>query len=770
MPFEVSGSVGIRPIRVGLVFEPTLVSVTRAVECATSSWGGIYYPFIDGTDREQALRVARQLDVDVLHAVDDNANAELLSRLDGYSWHTGGEWGNPFAPGSESYSPHLQGVDWIYDEYPDENKYAFEQWDPSHPLNFVFCILYGRFGEDSFSQTAAAAFKKIAYPSDPGATIADHGRWPYDPRYYSPIDLTGREIEYLGEGSHPTVVVLEAEDAKRLGRLWTIRATGSLVIPWVKGHEATSLASLSAWLETHLPEGVLGGWRTVSGHDAGPHLIVDLPRSESIPVKLNDYLEAHKVEPMPTDHGGLPAHGWRGDHPFRTDFRRVFRVQGTQAQTLEVPLPAVGNARWTRRHKPGYVMADLRLSSVRNLAPDRTLALPAIRELAALMDRRAATDQLFHRPVDEGFAVAVRADADFVSASPVRSLDVFSTMAASPGWSYRQSDNGRFSSRLIDRMGGRASHVANQPAMRTVLQRVASSHGGQPLRSLVGLVKRDPGAWPHLLMRVSSADYPKEVVRFLIARKIIHPVLPVRCIQCSAEVALRPEDLKSDHHCDLCGADMPLGLPISENARNDWLYRLAAEISPQRLTETLPAMAVLSVLYSHARSGNYPFLLGLEVDSPTSKFEVDIVVVLDGSDRPTVVVGEVKNHGEPIDSTDIKNLTTLQAMLRQKGIDCYILAATFQRELPDETVSAIRLACEKTPRSIGPRVLPVMPIVLTGKNLSVPDLDDNHPAKWHVPGEGLSSVAVESCRRNLGLVGVELNHRQEGHEWVSRWT
>lgn len=62
---EISGWVCIRPIRVGIVFKPTIEAVVAAVQHATGSWGGIYFPFIDPTDQDKALRQATALDVDV---------------------------------------------------------------------------------------------------------------------------------------------------------------------------------------------------------------------------------------------------------------------------------------------------------------------------------------------------------------------------------------------------------------------------------------------------------------------------------------------------------------------------------------------------------------------------------------------------------------------------------------------------------------------------------------------------------------------------------
>jgi hypothetical protein len=271
-------------------------------------------------------------------------------------------------------------------------------------------------------------------------------------------------------------------------------------------------------------------------------------------------------------------------------------------------------------------------------------------------------------------------------------------------------------------------------------------------------------------MNVDDAKYPTEAVRYLLERKILYPVLPVRCPTCTAEIPLRPEDLRSDHHCNLCGADTPLGLALGYRERNYWMFRLAPEISPERLSETLSVMAALSVMCSQSRSNAYPFVLGIEAESPSAKFEVDIFMVLEGSSRPVVIVGEVKSFRDHIDAEDVEHLTTLQKVLRDKGIDCYILAATLQPTLTQETVAALRSACEASPGSLGRQILPVFPIVLTRKNLSVPQLHDDHPRRWHEAGKGLSAIAFESCRRNIGLIDVNFEHQDNGYGWSIRWS
>ncbi|TDB81496.1 hypothetical protein [Micromonospora sp. KC721] len=765
---EISGWVDLRPLRIGLLFKPTLAAFATAVKHATASWGGIYFPFIDPTDETTALRASAVLDVDVLHAVDDSSESQQLSRQDGYRWRTGGEWG-PFGVGGNVFPSHVQGVDWIYDEDPEFTRYSYPKWRPDHPLANIFTALYGAFGDDDFSRTTASAFERRSHSSDAGEAIEEFGRWPDDPGYLTPILLTGKEIRYSGDWEGVAVVVTDPDDAARLCLLWNLRASGAQVFPWVNGHEEASNASLDLWLDRRLDEKLIPNHTRGDGVSLGPHLAIHVPPHTQIPEKLASLLAGKGVTCWRTEGGATPARGWIGHHPFHTEFSQVFRVESSRRRIFDIPLPAMGNARWKRKHQPGFLAADIIITSVRDLGPDLTLVMPAMRELSALIHDRGVTDERAHRVTVDGRSVAVRSDAGAVEISPVRSIDVIERVASGTGWAYRQTDNGRFSGRLIERLGGRSSYVANQPAVRTVMTKAANSHTGRPITALISHAKREQGAWPSFLMRQPAATYPTDVVHYLLTRKTLQAVLPVRCPRCSAEVPVRPEDLRSDHNCELCGEQTPLALALGKRTRNDWLYRLAPEIAPERLSETLPVMAVLSALGSHSTLDAYPFALGLEVTSPTSKFELDVTMILDGSPRPLVVVGEVKSYRDPITAEDVANLRIMQSFLRGKQIDCYILAATLQEKLPDETVAALRSACEEAPPSIGHVVLPVFPIVLTGQNLSVPYMHEDHPTKWNEVGTGLSTLAVESCKRNLGLVDARFEGRKGGSDFVPIW-
>jgi hypothetical protein len=221
--------------------------------------------------------------------------------------------------------------------------------------------------------------------------------------------------------------------------------------------------------------------------------------------------------------------------------------------------------------------------------------------------------------------------------------------------------------------------------------------------------------------------------------------------------------------CELCGNSFPLGLALAgQRGRGEWLYRLAGNISRDKLIETLPVMAVLSILCSYRHNSfDSPYVVGLKVKGPDVECEVDVAIAVWESHPPLVVLAEVKSHKE-IDGVDIENLTKLQQHLRSRGVECFILLATLQPRFSGDEINAIKAAALKAPTTLGRVIDPVLPIVLARRQLSAPLYHDDHPIRWSEPGRGLVAVGIESCKANLGLVSVELSGGAD-RRWNTDW-
>ncbi|NNJ06695.1 hypothetical protein HHX38_21545, partial [Streptomyces sp. PKU-MA01144] len=151
-----------------------------------------------------------------------------------------------------------------------------------------------------------------------------------------------------------------------------------------------------------------------------------------------------------------------------------------------------------------------------------------------------------------------------------------------------------------------------------------------------------------------------------------------------------------------------------------------------------------------------PQALGVEVKMPGEDCEIDIISIHDDNGLPTVVVGEVKSRMDSIEEEDLEHLGKVQRHLRSNGIECVALVAVM-RDLRSSEKEILRRFSERPLTNLPRRsqILPVLPIVFTVGDLSVPYLGEGHPAKEMAGYEGVLTLAEHSCRRNLGLVTLE---------------
>jgi hypothetical protein len=250
-------------------------------------------------------------------------------------------------------------------------------------------------------------------------------------------------------------------------------------------------------------------------------------------------------------------------------------------------------------------------------------------------------------------------------------------------------------------------------------------------------------------------------------------VLPIDCPYCTSSIAFRPEDLATQMKCEMCLREFPLGLALGmkANGRNDWLYQIAGHVGHERLSEALPVMAALQVLCSRSsyRASMIPHVLGWAVSGPGLECEVDIAAVLDYRGLPALIVGEVKSWQDSIDVNDLSNLRRIQRHIRGKGVECFVLAAVM-RELREDETTALRDFAQRPPRTLpeDSSIEPVLPVVLTERNLSATRFDQHHPSSWS-PADGVVGLAKESCRRNLGMTGLEPAQDDEGFYFRPQW-
>jgi hypothetical protein len=413
------------------------------------------------------------------------------------------------------------------------------------------------------------------------------------------------------------------------------------------------------------------------------------------------------------------------------------------------------------------------ISTAAGVRPDWTFSVPNKRSYATLLRKYDGVLLHFERPVDGGRVLSGSAGSREVAISAVPSIAILDNLLEAPGWSARQTSGGVFTTRFIDRLGGPGSTLANQPGARAALVKTASSERGLPSGTIVEAIKRSRGSWPGLLGG-DSGTYPADVFRFLLRQAILRPVLPVDCPHCTSSIAFRPEDLTGQMTCEMCLRDFPIGLALGmkANGHNDWLYQVAGHVGHDRLREALPVMATLQTLCSRSYGTGpmIPYVLGWAVKGPGVDCEIDIAAVMDYRGIPAVVIGEVKSWKESIDVNDLNNLKKVQHHVRGQGVECFILASVM-RDLRDDEISALRGVAEHPPNTVltGSAIEPVLPIVLTGQNLSAVWSDLAHPSHWS-PADGILGLAKGSCATNLGRTGLEPDPDSQDFHFRPRWS
>jgi hypothetical protein len=381
------------------------------------------------------------------------------------------------------------------------------------------------------------------------------------------------------------------------------------------------------------------------------------------------------------------------------------------------------------------------------------------------------------RPATGGRVYAIPLSSEYVTIELLPATAVVTKLFEDSPWECSQSDNGRFASRLADLLGGPGTEIANEPAVREVLASTVRSPVGKGIAALCDVARRNCGAWPASLS-TDAATYAEAVVRQLSEFKLLRPHLSLRCPSCAIAMTVRPEDLTSSMTCEMCSVQFPLGyaLAVARPKQISWRFRLPPDIGEDRILEATALIATASALgFGALLAGASPHQFGVSLATPAGPgrrrrdfCEIDLLMILDERGLSEIVVGEVKNKN-PVDLNDVQHLLTLQEWFLGRGLHCYPLFATLQDAMSPEEVAILRAACEAAPMSLGSQVYPLLPIVLVAPDLSAPPFTSAHPRSWRSPGQRWETFAVETCKRNLGLIDIEWNARPATTPFSCRW-
>ena len=766
----VSGETMLRPIRVGLAIMPgSAAGLQRAIELATGTWGGQAFPILEaGGDDQRVLRMAAAMGVDCLFPVGDDDELKVLAKTPGFDWVGSWEGRSPFNRDQEGPAEHLLPASALYDWYrpsrlplPPVHQVS---WPQDHELADLLTVWFGGFADDNAGQADRAAFGAIAQgcPLGPGLPLPP---WPMS--IISQLTITMQDVFQQPRWQSRGVVVIEPANVSQLVSFWNLRAAGQEVFPWAESRADLLEEPLRQWLEKVETE--------ASPESGRPRLSVWLPHGAGIPPRLSALTENDRFRVMSeTQDMNLHACG-----PLMTSHVRRFTVDTGQAGEAEIPLPVLDflprRTSWTDL---GMVAGDI---EVRSESPDPAggtgMIVPAARCVAPYL--RAFIP--FTRPRARGRVIPVRLSKETVSLLPVRADFLAQKLASAAGYQLSLTENGRRVHHRIQLLGGvTEDSLANQPAIRAVIRQALKSPYGANAESLVAAAGKNKGRWPgRSFPRRGYKDYPAQVIGVLAEQGILQPLACLKCPSCASTIRLTPSELSSPVRCELCSASVPFGTYIANSPQRPaaWAMRVMPALDEAHFSETIPVMAALSVF--HAACGKsftgtgMTYLVGAELVAGAMECEIDFMILLQDAQLPAVIISEAKagDPGHPaqsalLSSDDLAHLEAVQDSIRALGIDCWICFATTRSALEQSEIELLRRSCE---RSLTPvfdfqgSLLPVLPVVLTGDDLSVPAFDECHPARRvHEHFPRLPALGKDTCQRQLGLADVDYTTGSDG--------
>jgi hypothetical protein len=772
----VSGETMLRPVRMGLAIMPgSSEGLRRAVELAVCSWGGQGFPVIEATaDRQAALRLAVAMGVDCLFPVGDDGEVKALAKAPGFEWATSWQELSPFSRDPEGGSQHLLPASALYGWYQlgrmRQPPVYYISWPQDHVLADLLTVWFGRFGDDDAGRADRAAFEAIAQgcPVGPGLPLPP---WPMS--MASQLGITMQDVYQQPRWQTRGVIVVDSGNVSHLVAFWNLRAAGQEVFPWEESRADLLEEPLRQWLEQ-----VVSAAPAVAG--PLPDLSVWLPSGDDLPPRLSGLAGDGRFRLLLQSHD-LDSHACG---PLMTSHVRRFAADVGQAGEAVISLPVLDflprRASWTDL---GMVAADI---DVRSESPDPAgetgMVIPAARCVAPYL--RAWVP--FTRPRARGRVIPVRVSNETVSLIPVRADFLARRLASAAGYQLTLTENGRRVHHRIRLLGGVTDDsLANQPAVRAVVRQALLSPYGANAESLVSTAGKNDGGWAaRSAGRRGFKDYPAQVVGTLAQHGVLQPVACLKCPSCASTIRLSPSALGDPVSCELCSAAGSFGAYIARNPYRPaaWAMQAMPAMDEAHFNETVPVMAALSVFHAACGKGfsgsGMLHLTGVELAKGPAKCEIDFMIFMQDAELPAVIVGEAKSghpdHPAPgalLTSDDLAHLEAVQDSFRALGIDCWICFATTRPSLQQSEIDILRRSCE---RSLTPvfdfegLLLPVLPVVLTGEDLSVPVMDDRHPVRRvHGDFPRLPALGKDTCQRRLGLSDVEFAGDSAGN-WQAR--
>lgn len=750
MRASVSGHVTLRPVRLGLIVEPTFADVLSAATAATGYWGGVTWPMIPFAHDAQAChRLGEAFDVDALVALSETEAASDASKKEGFSW-AGGHV-SPFSEDSAFRSGRPLELRSMLPRGRESSPYTCVTWDSAHPLAALAACAFGHLGDPVPEERADAARH--------ADTIELKAAAPFPTTLTSPslIAYTARDLRLGDRWSAAGFVVIHPESAEDLAWYWNIRAAGNSVRPWPLQH-----AELVADLADEWVKRLAEGWQA---DDSRPFQVVVWTRDREVPAELREIIARREatVGVAAIDHVRLVAEDRLP--AIETGHSRRFDLElddDANSARISLPsLPFVEGLPWW--HRVGYVVADVHVTTEFNMRGGYRMTVPSVRWLSPALAVMPTPIEPFVRPISDGVAKAVEGASDYVTLWLVSSEALLTRVLERASLAPSEGAGRRLMVRLIEMLGGMPRDDANQPAVRQVLEAASRSPYGRPVNALAEEIRRHAGGWENSFGFRGGDYYSTRVLTGLTHAGMLAPVLRFDCLACGSANALPGDLIRESLKCQLCREEHPLAAYLAGRRKLSWHLALPQHLPIKQLRETYPVMASIAVIQDlHHKLEAPHVILSTRLVVDGSECEIDFAALIDVYGMPAILLSETKATRGEVDANDVAHLKALQAAIRATGIDCYILIAKLSRSLTDAEKSHLRALCEgpmwpvQWPAGMAQR--PICPIILLHDDLSVHSFHEDHPWRRVDPPATITGLAEASCRQHLGLTGWERDH------------
>jgi hypothetical protein len=746
------GHVTVRPVRVALVDKfLTPQALSAASRLATTHWGGMNYLLLPAPLSDRAINVARIL-VDVATYLHSGESPAVPDDLTYRAWPVQ----SPFDRGDNSLRGHVLPMESLQDVSgaPAIREIDRLSWSEDHPLAQALSVLHGEL---------AADVDGYAPKERSQADLGVAGQVPSTVFSEGPLSRTRYGLFTPHVASYRGIVCVDPGSIHDLVGFWNLRASGADVVMLPLGFEELVAPYLNAWWDG-LPGGVedLMLWATSAELAA--------QAAAAVTGRFGGRLRQEQLTAVPQ---------WLYVLPVETQYSQRFDVNlGEDDWHLRLPLPKLDflpRASWYERF--GVVSADIRISTSAPLQRQRSFSLPVGRELGAelLKTRTSPGISPFLLPSPDGFTVAVDARDDTVTVPAVGSMEILAALFRAIEAEVKRSDAGLYVERLIAMLGGVSEDgVALQPAVRAVLHRASTAPYGRPVAALVAEAKQRAGEWPESLFG-RRRDYPSWAVQWLCDKGMLQARLKTKCPNCGNTLSVVPADLTNSVTCPLCATARPLALHLTA-LRPEWRLALHKDVQPERLFETMPVMAALSLIAGARGYGGDELhsAVGIHVSREGLECELDVVVASREREFPLVIIGECKSFRDSITDTDVTNILKVQRAFLDKGSECYVLFATMRERFSSEEVKALRQVAQTVPSTspFRPRqsLDPIAPLLLDGRTLSTHSFSESSLLRAGGGLRSLSSLGVASCMRVLGLAGYAYEGNKGRDHFTASWT